>query len=48
MEARILINHRQTELIIRRFVLQLTEQHGNLENCAIIGLQPRGVELSKN
>lgn len=47
MEARILINHRQTELIIRRFVLQLTEQHGNLENCAIIGLQPRGVELSR-
>jgi pyrimidine operon attenuation protein/uracil phosphoribosyltransferase len=47
MEPKILINHRQTELIIHRFVLQLTEQHGNLENCAIIGLQPRGVELSR-
>jgi len=47
MEAKILINNQQTELIIRRFVLQLIEHHGNLENCAIIGLQPRGVSLSR-
>jgi len=47
MEPRILINHRQTDLIVRRFVLQLVENHPNLSKCAIIGLQPRGVELSR-
>jgi pyrimidine operon attenuation protein/uracil phosphoribosyltransferase len=46
-DARILLNHQLTELIIRRFVLQLAENHGDMENLAIVGLQPRGVELSK-
>lgn len=47
MEARVLIDHEQTGLIIRRFVLQLVENHGDLSSCAIIGLQPRGVQLSR-
>lgn len=45
-EARVLLNHHLTELIIRRFVLQIAENHGDMDNLAIIGLQPRGVNLS--
>lgn len=47
MEPRILLNHKQMDLIVRRFALQVAESHGNFENCAVIGLQPRGVELSR-
>lgn len=44
---RILLPHKRIGLIIRRFALQIAENHGNMENCAIIGLQPRGVELAR-
>lgn len=47
MESRLLLNHKRTDLIIRRFALQIAETHGNMAGCAIIGLQPRGVELSR-
>lgn len=47
MEPRILLDNKRIDLIIRRFALQLAENHGNMEGCAIIGLQPRGVELSR-
>lgn len=47
IEPRILLTHKTIDLIIQRFVLQLAENHGDFSNCAIIGLQPRGVELSR-
>jgi pyrimidine operon attenuation protein/uracil phosphoribosyltransferase len=47
MDPRILLSHKQIDLIIRRFALQIAENHGNMENCAVLGLQPRGVELSR-
>ncbi|MBK8146340.1 MAG: bifunctional pyr operon transcriptional regulator/uracil phosphoribosyltransferase PyrR [Bacteroidia bacterium] len=47
IEPRVLLSHKRIELIIRRFALQIGENHGNMEKCAVIGLQPRGVELSR-
>ncbi|MBL7812277.1 MAG: bifunctional pyr operon transcriptional regulator/uracil phosphoribosyltransferase PyrR [Bacteroidetes bacterium] len=47
IEPRILLDHTQIDLIIRRFALQIAENHGNLTNCAIIGMQPRGIMLSR-
>ncbi len=47
IEPRILLNHKRIDLIIRRFALQLAENHGNMENCALLGMQPRGIELSQ-
>jgi pyrimidine operon attenuation protein / uracil phosphoribosyltransferase len=46
IEPRILLTHKRIELIIRRFALQIAENHGNMEGCALIGLQPRGVQLA--
>lgn len=47
IEPRILLTHKTIDLIIQRFVLQLAENHAGFANCALIGLQPRGVELSR-
>ncbi len=47
MEPRILLSHKRIELIIHRFALQLAENHGPMTKCALLGLQPRGVELSR-
>ncbi|MBS3913752.1 MAG: bifunctional pyr operon transcriptional regulator/uracil phosphoribosyltransferase PyrR [Bacteroidetes bacterium] len=47
MSSRVLLSHKQIDLIIHRFALQIAENHKTLENCAILGLQPRGVELSR-
>jgi len=32
---------------MERIALQITENHGGLENCAIIGMQPRGILLAR-
>lgn len=45
-ETQILLDTYKTKLIIKRFALQLLENHESMENTAIIGLQPRGVELA--
>lgn len=42
-----LLNAQKTELIIKRFALELIENHGNFSQSAIIGLQPRGIELAE-
>ncbi|MFN5250520.1 MAG: bifunctional pyr operon transcriptional regulator/uracil phosphoribosyltransferase PyrR [Bacteroidota bacterium] len=47
IEPRILLSHSQIDLIIRRFALQIAENHGNMDGCALLGMQPRGVELSR-
>jgi pyrimidine operon attenuation protein/uracil phosphoribosyltransferase len=47
IEPRVLLSHKRIDLILRRFALQLAENHGDLANCALLGLQPRGVELSR-
>lgn len=47
MIPKLLLNHKKVDLILHRFALQLIENYGNLDNCALLGLQPRGTELSK-
>lgn len=47
IEPRVLLSQKRIDLIIRRFAMQIAEKHGDLEGCALIGLQPRGVELSR-
>lgn len=47
MESKVILSHRQIELILRRFALCLAEYHLDFKNCALIGLQPRGVEVSR-
>jgi pyrimidine operon attenuation protein / uracil phosphoribosyltransferase len=44
---RILLNPQRTDLIIKRFALELIENHGDFSQSAIIGLQPRGIELAE-
>jgi pyrimidine operon attenuation protein/uracil phosphoribosyltransferase len=44
---KVLLNTQKTALIIKRFALELIENHGDLSNSAIIGLQPRGIELAE-
>lgn len=46
-QPKLLISHNKLNLIVRRFALQLIEIHGDFSNTAIIGLQPRGIHLSK-
>ncbi len=43
---KILLNNQKTELIIKRFALELIENHADFKQSAIIGLQPRGIELA--
>lgn len=46
-QPKLLISHNQLNLIIRRFALQLIENHGDFSQTAIIGLQPRGLLLAQ-
>ncbi len=45
MEKQI-VSNKQFELMIERLVYQLIENHSNFLETVIIGVQPRGVELS--
>ncbi len=45
--AKILLNEQNFEITLTRLCHQLIETHNNFENTALIGLQPRGVFLSK-
>jgi pyrimidine operon attenuation protein/uracil phosphoribosyltransferase len=47
MEPRLLLGDQQIRLILKRFAYQLMEQHPDMEALALIGLQPRGVVLSR-
>lgn len=46
-EPKILLDSHKANLIIQRFALQVIENHKDLANTAIIGLQPRGIELAQ-
>lgn len=43
----LLLNPQKVALITKRFALQIIENHKDLSNLAIIGLQPRGIALAK-
>lgn len=42
-----LLNQQQIELTIKRLANQVLENHVNLQNTVLIGIQPRGVYLSE-
>lgn len=46
-EPKILLDTHKANLIIQRFALQVIENHKDLSNTAIIGLQPRGIQLAQ-
>ncbi len=47
MQQRIILDHRRIRITLRRLAHQLVEQHGDFSASALIGLQPRGVLLSR-
>jgi len=47
MEPRLLLGDKQIRLIIKRFAHQLLEHHPDMSGLALIGLQPRGIHLSR-
>lgn len=47
MALKIILDKQQLHFTIRRLAHQLTENHVDLNNVVFIGLQPRGVKVSK-
>jgi len=47
MNTKTILEKKQFAITIDRLCFQLLERHTNLDNTAIIGLQPRGVFLSR-
>ena len=47
MGHKILINSSEIQIILHRLACQLIENHPNLENTVLIGIQPRGVFLAE-
>jgi pyrimidine operon attenuation protein/uracil phosphoribosyltransferase len=46
MEPRIILNSRQFSLTLNRLSYQLIEVHGDFSGSCLIGIQPRGVNLT--
>ncbi len=44
-KKRIIVNGQLLDVILQRLTQEIIENHGNLENTLLIGLQPRGVFL---
>lgn len=47
MQSRIILDSRKFQLTLERLCHQLIENHGNFSESCIIGLQPRGIFLSR-
>jgi pyrimidine operon attenuation protein/uracil phosphoribosyltransferase len=47
MSHRIILDHQRFQLTLKRLCYQLIENHDKFENTVIIGLQPRGILLSR-
>lgn len=47
MTSRVILSKKQFEITIDRLCFELIEKHGDFHNTAIIGLQPRGIFLSR-
>lgn len=45
--GRVLIDQRRFSLILRRLSQQILERHGDLEQSCLIGIQPRGIQVSR-
>lgn len=46
MSKRIILDTPQLNIMLNRMAIELFENHGDFSNCALIGLQPRGVALA--
>ncbi len=47
MNAKTILEKKQFSIVIDRLCFELIEKHGDFNNSAIIGLQPRGVFLAR-
>ncbi len=47
MSKRIILDTPQLNIMLHRMAIELHENHGDFSNCAIIGLQPRGISLAR-
>ena len=45
-QPKLLLNHQQIQIIVKRLTLQLLENHRDFSNTALIGLQPRGIAFA--
>ena len=46
MSQKVLLNHKEVNIILHRLACQLIERHTDFSNTILVGLQPRGVYLS--
>jgi pyrimidine operon attenuation protein/uracil phosphoribosyltransferase len=47
MKERIILEKKQFQLTLDRLCYQLIERHGSFADVALIGMQPRGIFLSR-
>jgi pyrimidine operon attenuation protein/uracil phosphoribosyltransferase len=47
MSAKVILDKQQFAITIDRLCFELIEKHGDFSNTALIGLQPRGIYLSR-
>ena len=47
LEKKVLLNDNEIDVTVERLCHQLIEKHDSFENTVIIGIQPRGIYLSK-
>lgn len=47
MSSKVILEKKQFDITIDRLCIELIEKHGDFKNTAIIGLQPRGTQLSR-
>lgn len=47
MSSRIILDKKQIDILIHRFCYELIERHENFKDLALIGMQPRGIYLSR-
>lgn len=47
MSQKVLLNHKEVNIILHRLACQLIENHQDFSNTVLIGIQPRGKYLAK-
>jgi pyrimidine operon attenuation protein/uracil phosphoribosyltransferase len=47
MNTKVILEKKQFDITIDRLCFELIEKHGDFSNTAIVGLQPRGIYLSR-
>ncbi len=47
MSKRIILDPSHLDIMLKRMAIELAENHGDFEQCALVGLQPRGIALAQ-